>query len=129
MTKDRLERPIIGIPAELGMQDGRSAHDHETPVDDSILLACCRIETLEMLSGFSPADYVGRLGLSYQEWCHCRPRREGRRGVVIPTGRPIQESAPGVAQLQADANRRGRPHQRRARALVLDEDGAREHVV
>ena len=82
-----------------------------------------------MLIRARPTDHVGRHRLLDQERHNRRPLREGIGRVVIPTGRTMQERPACVAQLQADGNRRCGPHQRGPRALVLDDDGASEHVV
>jgi hypothetical protein len=115
-------RAIIGIPAERRIQDSRGAPNGEAPVGHAILLLHSGSHTAEVLTSGSvcPSDHIGRIGLLDQKRHNRCPLRKGRGRVVIPTGRAIQESAPGVAQLQADGNRDCRPHQRHTRALVLD---------
>ena len=129
MANRRLEWPIIGVPAQLCVQDRCGARDRQAPVGAVKLLLGTRGEIPEMLIRARPTDHVGRHRLLDQERHNRRPLREGIGRVVIPTGRTMQERPACVAQLQADGNRRGGPHQRCPRALVLDDDGASEHVV
>src|SRR5207245_9941940 len=68
-------------------------------------------------------------GLLHEERHRGVPGGQRAGGVLVPTGGAIQESAPGIAQLRADGNGGGWRHQRRARALVPDDDGASERVV
>ena len=105
LTERRLEWPSIGVPAELGIEDGRGADDSQAPVGARICFRGTRRQAPQVLMVPRPADDVRCIGLLDEERYHCRPLRKGRRGIVIPTRRPIAEHPACVAQLQADGNR------------------------
>src|SRR2546427_2368674 len=131
LTQGGAPRAVVGIPAVRRVEEHGGLDHPEVIVACGILFARARRlwPGLLTLVGSGPAHDIQGGGLLHEERHRGVPGGQRAGGVLVPTGGAIQESAPGIAQLQADGNGWGGPHQRRARALVLDDDGASEHVV